>query len=723
MLCIPQNAEMPTAEPMQLSRVSHSLSHTKPVLAWLDRSIRPGFGERFVAAFDDYGVEEEADLILLDDEDIDAIDVLLISTCGAKKFHRKAIRQAIDSHRFTMSRLGQAPRPIRIMPSEDDDAGAPSVSSAETRCASPMPFDSVCAELDQVDRGPMPLTRAEDAPPDAGEESDRRSASTEQDATSKDLDGSVDESDIMVLSVVAVTRLTQQPLVLPSTCEECQVKSGADEEVEEMEIEVEVEVEEEEDDDDVEDEESDDDDNGNDEGCRPGARLLAVSFEASSELRSAIRDEATAACEDAPEDAPSTLAAMTPAATPPAAVVTTNETVHQGPSATPSGQGKAEDIAPGGGDRVELMEVRYPVVGTAGAWYPVELLCSEAGRYKVLHAGDGPTEWVAAANTRPRPPVTAAWAAPEAERLLHYADWTAKIRRGDLLDMAFEGGWWQVRLVERLASNRGVGPDACARGARFRVRAELYNVVHEVSADQLRPHWERTQLGEWCYTLQRTCRPLMSWEALLARERAIWVQRTVPCGLFGCPLLRPGGYPHPGLCMPPEGGVGMRESRPVEHYNPADDGGRLTSETAEDSRVHRSTIWRRVQGLLSQGWSVEDAKKAARELGDGRGRCRGIAHGKAERAAKRRAPPSAGRSAQRYAKRCKAVDGGREPLHGMAAADGSSAAAGSDLGCANGSGFRAGPPASLQVEHSSSSEDEDLDDLPLCAWLPLVTRR
>jgi hypothetical protein len=58
----------------------------------------------------------------------------------------------------------------------------------------------------------------------------------------------------------------------------------------------------------------------------------------------------------------------------------------------------------------------------------------------VRHAVDGTEEWVCADHLRPRPP-----AAP------HDLPWLAKLTKTELLDLRYEGSWWEVQLLSREA--------------------------------------------------------------------------------------------------------------------------------------------------------------------------------------------------------------------------------------------------------------------------------
>ena len=58
----------------------------------------------------------------------------------------------------------------------------------------------------------------------------------------------------------------------------------------------------------------------------------------------------------------------------------------------------------------------------------------------VRHAVDGTEEWVCVDHLRPRPP-----AAP------HDLPWLAKLTKTELLDLRYEGSWWEVQLLSREA--------------------------------------------------------------------------------------------------------------------------------------------------------------------------------------------------------------------------------------------------------------------------------
>ena len=60
--------------------------------------------------------------------------------------------------------------------------------------------------------------------------------------------------------------------------------------------------------------------------------------------------------------------------------------------------------------------------------------------------------------------------------------WLDRVREGAQLELFFLGGWWEVKLLKRLAAKGG-------KPARFKVVAEKYNAQHTVLAEALRPGW------------------------------------------------------------------------------------------------------------------------------------------------------------------------------------------------------------------------------------------
>lgn len=55
--------------------------------------------------------------------------------------------------------------------------------------------------------------------------------------------------------------------------------------------------------------------------------------------------------------------------------------------------------------------------------------------------------------------------------------WASGLNEGDVCQLNFESGWWDVRILE-------VRPEA---EKKFLVKPLLYNIEHSVNADVLRP--------------------------------------------------------------------------------------------------------------------------------------------------------------------------------------------------------------------------------------------
>lgn len=121
-------------------------------------------------------------------------------------------------------------------------------------------------------------------------------------------------------------------------------------------------------------------------------------------------------------------------------------------------------------------------------------------------------EWCVGAEVRPEPPPT-----PEAFHRL--------IARGDVLEMLFEDGWWEVRVeeicrgalatqradhgvaqreqeVEAAAAAGGADEEAVCDELRFVVSSVMYAKAHVVSAAVLRPQWQWSkQASIWRYEI------------------------------------------------------------------------------------------------------------------------------------------------------------------------------------------------------------------------------
>lgn len=89
----------------------------------------------------------------------------------------------------------------------------------------------------------------------------------------------------------------------------------------------------------------------------------------------------------------------------------------------------------------------------------------------LVEHGDGSEEWVRVANLRPTPPPPPSGSA-----------WVSKLGKGELIDLRYDGAWWEVVLVGR-------------SGARLQVLAVRYAKAHDVHAAELRPWWQRNEAG------------------------------------------------------------------------------------------------------------------------------------------------------------------------------------------------------------------------------------
>jgi hypothetical protein len=168
--------------------------------------------------------------------------------------------------------------------------------------------------------------------------------------------------------------------------------------------------------------------------------------------------------------------------------------------------------------------------------------CTARIRYRI----DGSIEVVDAARLRPAPP------SPPAGPF-----WLSKLGVGELCDLFYDGGWWEVQLL-----SRSVGPtspkwttEPLPRDVRVSVLAFRYGKVHEVEAGELatrlRPWWQRDAHGAWVYTLNRCgeAREAENWAARLAKAlqtataRALFGRSYLDtvCGRNGCPLINYGG--------------------------------------------------------------------------------------------------------------------------------------------------------------------------------------
>ena len=217
------------------------------------------------------------------------------------------------------------------------------------------------------------------------------------------------------------------------------------------------------------------------------------------------------------------------------------------------------DCGPRAGDKMEL---RYDEEGCVGSWYEVEVLqvkrpqaaAEEAGDEEsastsreptalVMHL-DGTKEYVGASRLRPSPPPAPASSV-----------WLTKLAIGELLDLRYEGGWWEVQLQARTGKNTVFSREQ-TNDLKLSVLAFRYGKAHEVSPAQLRPWYQRDARGDWVYTLARTTRTAARWEAVCAKALSSALLRSsgyddMPCGINGCPIINIRGIAHPGLCKPP----------------------------------------------------------------------------------------------------------------------------------------------------------------------------
>ena len=107
--------------------------------------------------------------------------------------------------------------------------------------------------------------------------------------------------------------------------------------------------------------------------------------------------------------------------------------------------------------------------GLKGSWYAVrveEVGCSD-GTVRVQYTAEGYGE-ERAAPERLRPPPPPLSAAP--------TGWASRLRSGELVQLSYEHGWWDVKFVRR-------------SGSEFTVLAATYNITHVVGKARLRPCW------------------------------------------------------------------------------------------------------------------------------------------------------------------------------------------------------------------------------------------
>ncbi len=163
----------------------------------------------------------------------------------------------------------------------------------------------------------------------------------------------------------------------------------------------------------------------------------------------------------------------------------------------------------------------------------------------VRHAVDASEEWVSVAHLRPYPP-----------ELPNDLPWLAKLQKHELLDLWYEGGWWEVQLLGR------------PKADRLQVLAVRYGKVHEVSPVDLRPWWQRDDEGHWVFTLARRARTLEQWRETLMSAQLKHRMNDRVCGRNGCTLINVGGYAHQGLCRPPVAAGTKRPREPAQPFRP-----------------------------------------------------------------------------------------------------------------------------------------------------------
>ena len=133
-------------------------------------------------------------------------------------------------------------------------------------------------------------------------------------------------------------------------------------------------------------------------------------------------------------------------------------------AAAPAAAAEAVEIAVGA-----EMELTSFEDGLKGSWYAVrveEVGCSD-GAVRVQYTAEGYGEERAAAE-RLRPPPPPLGAAP--------TGWASRLRSGELVQLSYEHGWWDVKFVRR-------------SGSEFTVLAATYNITHVVGKARLRPCW------------------------------------------------------------------------------------------------------------------------------------------------------------------------------------------------------------------------------------------
>eukprot|EP00966_Prymnesium_polylepis_P278383 6432310-Prymnesium_polylepis.1 len=78
-------------------------------------------------------------------------------------------------------------------------------------------------------------------------------------------------------------------------------------------------------------------------------------------------------------------------------------------------------------------------------------------------------EWHLVKNLQPIPPPT-----PDG--------FLKRLTQSDVVEIFYDDGWWEMKFV---------GTRVGADGTEYNVRSDLYQTEYWVTADQVRPHWER----------------------------------------------------------------------------------------------------------------------------------------------------------------------------------------------------------------------------------------
>ena len=159
----------------------------------------------------------------------------------------------------------------------------------------------------------------------------------------------------------------------------------------------------------------------------------------------------------------------------------------------------------------DAMEVTSLEEGLIGSWYEVKVTklgsdadAAEGGgegmaQVQYIKYPDQDLEWVERPRLRPFPPPNPS--VPTA------AAWTRKLQAGDMVELNYESGWWEVQFLSRA-------------GSTLRVLAVRYGKVHEVSSSALRPGWTCKEGGAWEYGLGGVVKPAEEWAANIAANPA-----------------------------------------------------------------------------------------------------------------------------------------------------------------------------------------------------------